>query len=188
VVRTGSLRTQSARHTIDHGTICGRSCANSGHYKPLCARVDRTKFVAPVSVAGPNFFWKPDRGRNRRYDGRADAAKNKNAKPERLRDVFAGKMKRACRFFPYAQPQDGQGAWPRNSVIAARPRRRGDRVTLRKREVWRKQTLYMSGGSAHSHAGRPGRSAAAAGSGAGRGANRGLGVKIAARRERAAQG
>ena len=34
-VRTGSLRTQSARHRVDHGTICGRSCANSGHYKPL---------------------------------------------------------------------------------------------------------------------------------------------------------
>src|SRR6266487_2380259 len=37
----------------DHGTICGRSCANSGHYKPLCAYVDRTfvnsKFVAPAS-------------------------------------------------------------------------------------------------------------------------------------------
>jgi hypothetical protein len=39
--RTGSLRTQSARHRVDHGTICGRSCANSGHYKPLCACVDR---------------------------------------------------------------------------------------------------------------------------------------------------
>ncbi len=40
--RTGSLRTQSARHRVDHGTICGRSCANSGNYKPLCACVDRT--------------------------------------------------------------------------------------------------------------------------------------------------
>jgi hypothetical protein len=30
VVRTGSLRTQSARHRVDHGTIYGRSCANSG--------------------------------------------------------------------------------------------------------------------------------------------------------------
>jgi hypothetical protein len=53
VVRTGSLRTQSARHRLDHGTICGRTCANSGHYKPLCAFVDRTfvnsKFVAPAS-------------------------------------------------------------------------------------------------------------------------------------------
>jgi hypothetical protein len=47
-VRTGSLRTQSARHKVDHGTICGRSCANSGHYKPLCACVDRT-FVNPNS-------------------------------------------------------------------------------------------------------------------------------------------
>jgi hypothetical protein len=41
-------RTQSARHRVDHGTICGRSCANSGHYKPLCACVDRT-FVNPNS-------------------------------------------------------------------------------------------------------------------------------------------
>jgi hypothetical protein len=56
VVRTGSLRTQSARHRVDHGTICGRSCANSGHCKPLCACVDRTKFVAPVAVGGPEFF------------------------------------------------------------------------------------------------------------------------------------
>jgi hypothetical protein len=46
----------SARHRVDHGTICGRSCANSGHYKPLCACVDRTKFVAPASVAGLEFF------------------------------------------------------------------------------------------------------------------------------------
>ena len=32
----------SARHSIDHGTICGRSCAHSGHFKPLYARVNRT--------------------------------------------------------------------------------------------------------------------------------------------------
>jgi len=44
--RTGSLRTQSARHRVDHGTICRRSCANSGHYKPLYACVDRT-FINP---------------------------------------------------------------------------------------------------------------------------------------------
>jgi hypothetical protein len=37
MVRTRSLRTELARHRVDHGTICGRSCANSGHYKPLCA-------------------------------------------------------------------------------------------------------------------------------------------------------
>ena len=48
MARTGSLRTQSARHRVDHGTICGRTCANSGHYKPLCACVDRT-FVNPNS-------------------------------------------------------------------------------------------------------------------------------------------
>jgi hypothetical protein len=36
------------RDRVDHGTICGRSCANSGHYKPLCACVDRT-FVNPNS-------------------------------------------------------------------------------------------------------------------------------------------
>jgi hypothetical protein len=40
--RTGSLRTQSARHRVNHGTICGRSCANWGHYRPLCACVDRS--------------------------------------------------------------------------------------------------------------------------------------------------
>src|SRR5205809_7433996 len=39
---------ESARHRVDHGTICGRTCANSGHYKPLCACVDRT-FVNPNS-------------------------------------------------------------------------------------------------------------------------------------------
>jgi CHAD domain-containing protein len=50
VVRTGSLRTQSARHRVDHGTICGRSCANSGRYKPLCACLDRT-FVNPIRRA-----------------------------------------------------------------------------------------------------------------------------------------
>src|SRR5205085_3901527 len=53
MVRTRSLRTQSARHRVDHGTICGRSCAISGHHKPLCACVDRIfinpKFVAPVA-------------------------------------------------------------------------------------------------------------------------------------------
>jgi hypothetical protein len=53
MVRTRSLRPQSARHRVDHGTICGRSCANSGHYKPLCACVDRIfinpKFVAPAA-------------------------------------------------------------------------------------------------------------------------------------------
>jgi hypothetical protein len=54
-VRTGSLRTQSARHRVDHGTICGRSCANSGHCKPLCACVDRTKFVA-AGVRGRAVF------------------------------------------------------------------------------------------------------------------------------------
>ena len=56
VVRTGSLRTQSARHRVDHGTICGRSCANS----------DTVSHCAPVLIAqnssrrrpwaGPNFF------------------------------------------------------------------------------------------------------------------------------------
>jgi SAM (Sterile alpha motif) domain-containing protein len=32
---------RSARHRVDHGTICGRNCANSGHYKPLRACVHR---------------------------------------------------------------------------------------------------------------------------------------------------
>jgi hypothetical protein len=42
VVRTESSRTQSARPRVDQPTISGRSCANSGHYKPLFACVDRT--------------------------------------------------------------------------------------------------------------------------------------------------
>src|SRR6266566_6838213 len=45
---------------VDHGTICGRTCANSGHYKPLCACVDRT-FVNPNSSRrrpGPSFRYR----------------------------------------------------------------------------------------------------------------------------------
>ena len=42
MVRTGSLRTDLARHRVDRGTICGRSCPNSGRYKPLRACVHRT--------------------------------------------------------------------------------------------------------------------------------------------------
>ena len=48
VVRTKSLRTQSARHRVDQPTISGRSCANSAHYKPLFACLDRT-FVKSIS-------------------------------------------------------------------------------------------------------------------------------------------
>jgi hypothetical protein len=48
MARTRSLRTQWARHRVDHGTICGRSYANSGHHKPLCACVDNT-FINPNS-------------------------------------------------------------------------------------------------------------------------------------------
>jgi hypothetical protein len=48
VVRSESLRAQSARHRVDQPTISGRSCANSGHYKPLFACVDRT-FVKSIS-------------------------------------------------------------------------------------------------------------------------------------------
>jgi hypothetical protein len=48
VVRTESLRAQSARHRVDQPTISGRSCANSAHYKPLFACVDRT-FVKSIS-------------------------------------------------------------------------------------------------------------------------------------------
>jgi hypothetical protein len=68
VVRTGSLRTQSARHWVDHGTICGRSCANSGHYKPLCACIDRT-FVNPNSSRRrpEKFFW-PQSSNPRLYE------------------------------------------------------------------------------------------------------------------------
>src|SRR6516165_9606586 len=65
-------------------------------------------------------YFEPQRHyRGRRYDGRSDAAKSKNAKPGRLRDIFAGKMKRASGFFPiprdHAQPQDREGARPPNS-------------------------------------------------------------------------
>ena len=58
MVRTRSLRTQSARRRVDHGTICGRSCANSGHYKALSACVNRI-FVDPNSAGRRvgNFFW-----------------------------------------------------------------------------------------------------------------------------------
>jgi hypothetical protein len=49
------LRTQSARHRVDHVTICGRSCAHPGHFKPLCARVDGT-FVKSVAPACREFF------------------------------------------------------------------------------------------------------------------------------------
>jgi hypothetical protein len=48
MARTRSLRTQWARHRVDHGTICGRGYANSGHHKPLCACVDNT-FINPNS-------------------------------------------------------------------------------------------------------------------------------------------
>ena len=58
MARTRSLRTQWARHRVDHGTICGRSCAKSGHYKPLCACVDRT-FINPTSRAGVQKIWSP---------------------------------------------------------------------------------------------------------------------------------
>jgi hypothetical protein len=71
----------TARHRVDHGTICGRGCANSGHYKPLCACVDRT-FVNPNSFRAEhtltNFFldagaasnYRTDSGR---YDQRRDS-------------------------------------------------------------------------------------------------------------------
>ena len=55
VVSTGSLRTQSARHRVNHGTIWGRSWPNSGHCKLLYACVDRRKFVAPAPVASRIF-------------------------------------------------------------------------------------------------------------------------------------
>src|ERR1700732_2467403 len=48
VVRTESLRAQSARHRVDQPTISARSCDNSGHYKPLFACVDRN-FVKSIS-------------------------------------------------------------------------------------------------------------------------------------------
>src|SRR5262245_43256577 len=36
-----NVRTQLPRHRVDHGTICGRSFANSGHYR----------YYAPVLIA-----------------------------------------------------------------------------------------------------------------------------------------
>jgi hypothetical protein len=63
----------SARHSIDHGTICGRSCAHSGHFKPLYARVNRTFcqirragvsgifFQGVGAAVGPPMVW-PRRG------------------------------------------------------------------------------------------------------------------------------
>src|ERR1700680_5062840 len=53
VVRTESLRTQSARHRVDQPTISGRSCANSARYKPLSACVDRTFVKSIVSRRRP---------------------------------------------------------------------------------------------------------------------------------------
>src|SRR5262245_48165987 len=47
---------KSGQRRVDHGTICGRSCANSGHYKPLCACVDRT-FVNSNSARHPTEFF-----------------------------------------------------------------------------------------------------------------------------------
>jgi hypothetical protein len=58
VVRTGSLRTQSARRRVDHGTICGRNCANSGHYKPLRACVHRTFVNSNSSRRRPEKIWR----------------------------------------------------------------------------------------------------------------------------------
>src|ERR1700722_7683413 len=57
VVRTESLRTQSARHRVDQPTISGRSCANSGHYKPLLARkLRKVKPSAENNIANPPWF------------------------------------------------------------------------------------------------------------------------------------
>ena len=53
------IDTKSARHRVDHGTICGRSCANSEHYKPLCACVDRTFVNSPFSKGAAWFTATP---------------------------------------------------------------------------------------------------------------------------------
>jgi hypothetical protein len=47
---------KSGQRRVDHGTICGRSCANSGHYKPLCACVDRTFVNSNLPGVRSNFF------------------------------------------------------------------------------------------------------------------------------------
>src|SRR6478672_6489580 len=41
---------QSAQHRVDHGTICGRSGAISGHHKPPCACVSASLSI-PKAVA-----------------------------------------------------------------------------------------------------------------------------------------
>src|SRR6516165_597763 len=106
---------------------CLRLCA-AGHAVQRVEVTDQRRDLC----SGCLYFEPQRHHRGRRYDGRADAAKSKNAKPGRLRDIFAGKMKRASRFFPiprdHAQPQDRQGAWPRSAADAARARRRGDRM------------------------------------------------------------
>jgi Domain of Unknown Function (DUF1206) len=50
------VRTHPARHRVDRGTICGRSCAHSGHPKPLCACVDRTFVNRRAGVSGMFFL------------------------------------------------------------------------------------------------------------------------------------
>jgi len=67
MVRTESLRIQSARHRVDHGTISGRSALirdTPSHYSPV--------LIAPFVNLGRRrdgaeiFFWTADGGRTRR--------------------------------------------------------------------------------------------------------------------------
>src|SRR5215510_5646637 len=120
---------------------CLRLCA-AGHAVQRVEVTDQRRDLC----SGCLYFEPQRHHRGRRYDGRADVAKSKNAKPGRLRDIFAGKMKRASRFFPiprdHAQPQDREGAWPRNSRQVAGTGRRGDRM------IGRRNFITLLGGAA----------------------------------------
>jgi hypothetical protein len=79
----------TARHRVDHGTICGRSGANSGHYKPLCAYVDRT-------------FVNPNSSRRR---------------PEKIRSGATWRT-RSCRLQPSRKPQSRSPLWKQGRGVA----------------------------------------------------------------------
>jgi hypothetical protein len=53
------LAAPGERHRVDHGTSCGRSRANSGHYKPLCVCVDCTFVNQDSSRRRPEKFGRP---------------------------------------------------------------------------------------------------------------------------------